>query len=167
MKILFCITIIFFACSNNEQKNHDHENFSGKATIIDSVKWSFYAYTYQSKVLFKNADKNITLNALECDVVITKSEHDSSVYLAKYKKDGFEYNHIYEGLMIYGFKYEQGVFTPLTGMVKLDEFDKLEYGKNDNFTTSQNFQKFMQENKAAQNNISNWLKTEAKQKGFY
>ena len=168
MKISFwIILIIFFACSYNKQKKHVYKNFNENAIITDSIKWFFYAYTYQSKVSFKNRDRNVTVNSIECDAVVTKSEYDSSVYLVKCKKEDLEYNHIYEGIMIYGFKYNRGVFIPLTGMVKLDGFDKWEYVKNDNVITGGKFKKFMQENRFDQIHLSQWLKVEAKQKRFY
>lgn len=171
MKNLIKIVLIlnFFllneGCRSGNEKTK--AEFLHRITQADSAKWLFFAYTYKSKALFKKNGKVYEFEPTTCEIDITNfNENDAiKIYRIVYKKSGFEYEHIYDGLMIYGFKYNKGVFIPLTGPVKIDGFDNLEVVRIDNGKTDSAFSSYLKS--ADKNKLSNWIIYESKRRNVF
>jgi hypothetical protein len=156
--IILLAAYLFIACKNN--KVSDVEDLS-RQLKQDSVLWYFYAYTFKSKVGFSEANgQKILLPAVQCDVSIDSIREDSgfSEYLISYKKEGYQFYHIYDGLMIYGFKEKDGIFYPITGMIRLDSFDNSSYAQKDNKSVDSIFTEYLKV--LPNDSLSTWLKKE-------
>lgn len=136
-------TVILGGCANDRNSKKLDSEQSVLNEKIDSLKWLFYAYTFDGKVFFQQNQKEY--HTIECEVVMDKVEErgDSLFCYLSYYKDGLRYSHIRDGLNINGFIYYSGVAKPLTGMLSLDSFDLPSYVRKDNIKTDSVFREFI------------------------
>jgi hypothetical protein len=176
MKLLFTVLLTMllyynFSCNSNSNTkqsvtttaNPDSQNSSKP----DSLKWLFYAYTFTGKALFKNEKGSSIVNPVECEVVISlrKMENDTAIYNLKYKKDGYEFSHVYEAMNIYGFSVSNNVPSPLTGGVILDSISYPLYVTKMNNSQDSAFRVFLKIYDTAK--LDTWLLSEAKKRKIF
>jgi hypothetical protein len=166
MRTIFSVAFFFLvaSCSDNNKTSASQSNLHDAK--LDSAKWLYYAYTYNGKVLFEKNNQKHSFSPVECDVSVEEqsNHNDTLVYKLNFSKKDFNYSHIYDGLMVYGFKYFNGTFVPLTGMVKLDHFDNIDFAKQDNNKTDSAFAAYIKE--TDQSKLSNWVVNEAKRRNI-
>jgi hypothetical protein len=167
MRAITLISLLFLilACSNdNKTSTNPTRNVAIVNSQVDSVKWLFYAYTCNGKARFVKDSLIYNFNPTECDVnlKVGSNRNDTLIYELSYSKANLEYKHIYDGLMVYGFMHVKGVFVPLTGMVHLDNFESLDFVRNDNDETDSVFTVLLK--KADTSKLSAWLLTEARKR---
>jgi hypothetical protein len=153
---LICTLCLSNCTSNNSPSATDNYELNKRT---DSLKWLFYAYTFQGKVIFQEGAKEYESINCEVNVDTIIRQGDSLLFLLSYFKDGVKSNHIREGMNLSGFAYYFGAAKPLTGMLVFDEFDNIEYLKRDNYKTDSMFRFFLREADTSQ--ASSWLLNEA------
>lgn len=168
MRTIILIALVFsaVACSNNTEHSTNPIQSPSVNDQGDSVKWFYYAYTHKGKALFEKDGRKYDFSPVECNVNIeqTDNSNDTLIYKINLHKEGFTYVHIYDGLMVYGFKTIKGAFIPLTGMVKLDHFDNLDFVREDNKKTTAAFAVFIKN--ADTSKLSKWLLGEARRRNI-
>jgi len=162
--ILLALLFLVIACSSNSKPSTSHVQSANVGGQGDGVKWFCYAYTYKGKALFERDGRKYDFSPTECNINVEQvdNSNDTLIYKINLYKDGFNYIRIYDGLMVYGFKYFKGAFMPLTGMVRLDHFDNLKFVREDNKKTDAAFAAFIK--KADTSKLSQWLLAEARRR---
>jgi hypothetical protein len=167
MKQFIYATIVLLSCNTHSNSSQDLNQTYKDGKHLDSLKWFFYAYTYEGKALFKKDGKVYEFYPTECEIKVNNENilGDSIIYNLSYYKKGYTYQYIYEGLIVNGFVYNNGIYNPLTGMVKLDNFENLDYVKADNIKTDSIFKSFLRS--ADSGKLFHWLFSEAKKRRVF
>lgn len=162
--ILIAFVFLVIACSNNTEPSSTHIQSAKISGQSDSVTWFYYAYIYKGKALFEKDGRKYDFSPTECNVNVEQvgKSNDTLTYKINLYKQGFNYIHIYDGLMVYGFKYLNGIFIPLTGMIRLNHFDNLDFVREDNKKTDASFEGFIKNVDTSK--LSQWLLAEARRR---
>jgi len=160
-----CAFLIIFACgSKKSQPNIVVHN--GRE---NDMKWFFYAYAYQSQVLFNRSDSLVAFSPTECDISTKDIRYrsDTIICLYTFSKSGYKLRHMTEGLILNGMGYrsDSNVFFPITAMVKLDSFETVNFVRKDNYKTEKEFRGYLE--RTDTNKISKWLLYEARKRGVW
>jgi hypothetical protein len=168
----YLLLIIFFAsiaCNNDTNKQVQHfRKPSVSETQIDSLKWLFYAYSFDGIALFFKNQQEYNYSPAECDVKVDSAyiiNKDTAGVHLSFFKEGYRYSHVYNGFDIYGFLLVQATPRPLVGGAKWVDFDNLEYAKRFNQTADSAFRAFLKT--ADTSRLSPWLKKESKTRGIF
>ncbi|TMI63526.1 MAG: hypothetical protein E6H07_12145 [Bacteroidetes bacterium] len=168
-KILFLLLITFLiGCNNNSETKVILEANSVNPQRIDSIKWFYYAYSYNGLALFKKGQETYSFQPISCNVLIDTliiRNNDSLEVRLSLHKEGYNYSHLSENLNYYGLLYINSAAIPLTGNVILDHFDDPSFVKKDNQITDSLFRKALETTDTSM--LSSWLFNEAKKRGIY
>jgi hypothetical protein len=171
MKIAASFTVLLItiiSCNNNEKVLKHPLQSNGMDMHIDSLKWLFYAYSFNGVALFGKNQKNYSFNPAECDIKIDNlktGSNDSLTVNFSFYREGYKYFHVYEGMNIYGFSCYNNITRPLTGMIVLDSIDNISYIKTLNYKLDSSFRIFLKS--ADTSRLSNWLFKEAKRRNVW
>src|SRR3981081_3575227 len=104
IRVLIFVAFMIFGCNNqpNSTNNLDEKVITDQR--LDSLKWLFYAYTFDGKALFEKNGIIQEFRPTECEVRFERmsNSNDSLFYILNLYKEGYKYNHIHDGLMVYG-----------------------------------------------------------------
>lgn len=162
--LLIAIVCLFSIGCNNKQNGKNVEVREDMERIQYNSIWSFYSYIFKSKALFDQNGVIIRFRPVECDIKIKDvvAQKDTLIYIFELEKNGYSYKKVYEGLPVNGIKYFDSTYVPLTGMIKLDNFEKPGFVKEDNLKTDLEFRTYLKNNDTTK--ISKWLLIEGRKR---
>lgn len=168
---LLIFSAFFLTCCNSQkdvsQKKMKQPEQEENKERLDSAKWYFYAYNFEGTGLFKKNGEVSEFKPSECEAQImnVSKKEDSTFYNIELHKEGYKFLYIKDGFTSSGFYYHDGVFTPETGMIRLDNFDNSEYVRKNNLKVDSIFKAFLK--RADTSKIFNWLKIESKKRKIF
>lgn len=159
--VTFFISLLICSCNTQQNKTVDENQSYKLKTLsdieVDSLKWYFYAYSYDCDVLFKGGNEPISFKSFQCDIKIECEQIDDDTLFAKciFIKDSLNGIKIYNCISIDRALYYKGVFKPLTGHLVVEGFQDPIQLRQDNNETIEKFKYFLK--MADTSLLSPWL----------
>lgn len=102
--ILIILTLIFFSCQSNVQRNSEitantHQDPIRKDSLdkLNNLKWLFYAIQHRQIATFQDSAGNMMqFKPVECDVDFTdfSKNEGATHYFFRFSKKGFHFKHL-------------------------------------------------------------------------
>ena len=169
LRFFIILLLVYLACKNKPTTSiwQQEQNNYLNNQLIDSLKWLFYAYTFDGIVDFKSEQNRFQTKPIECEIKVDTvvSRNDTLYVNFSYYKENYKYSHLYEGLMVYGFVFSNGIAKPLTGNVILENFEDPSYVRSDNRKTDSMFRNYLKTIDTSK--LHPWIFNEAKRRNIW
>lgn len=165
--LILTLSILCVCCRHSNTTPVTNIDHNVEDSLLDSAKWFFYAYAYNTAVTFDTNENKIDFPLIECELMNerTRKFGDTTIYTLKPNKKGLKYIRIYKGLPIGGIYVLHNTYYPLTGMIKLDGFDRASFVKKDNYFTDSVFRTFLKTSDTSR--LSSWLLLQGNRRGIW
>lgn len=155
--------ILLLGCDSNNSKLTD-EKANDKAQI-DSLKWLYYAYSFDGYAEFKKDNIRYRFNPTKCDIQVDsvhKFNKDSMMVLFRFHMPGYILSHFDSRISALGFTLKNNVAIPITGMISYDNFNNINYMASNNMKTDSSFREFLKNTDTTK--LSAWLLKEGRRR---
>ncbi len=168
MKILLLfLSLILMSCHSNQSSKIEKDNPVSKSTNveIDSLKWQYYVYNFQSNASFTDikTGKKVYFKTIECDIAFDEVQQfhtDSAYYYFKLTKPRLKFESITQGNIEYFGVFNQNIVPLRTDYNPeyISNPDSVKYYYNIKMLE---FKKYI---KTHNEKIGDWIKKEAVRK---
>ena len=131
-------------------------------SVIDSLTWLYYAYTFQGQAVFRDGTIEGMPSRFPVKVDTIVRLGDSIVARFYFFKDYTVFSHTLGAMNLNGFIYYNGAAKPLTGGLVFDGFEKWENIKNDNVRADSLFMLYLRQTDSS--SLNSWLLSEGRRR---